>query len=71
MFKPGDRVRVTEKYPCHGMLRWHVGSICTVKLQKIEPDAIRGDVLITIDFDGGPCGRKGLIFYPDELELLS
>jgi hypothetical protein len=65
MFKIGDRVRVNENYPAYDGLAFRVGRICSMKPSMSGP---LGRMAIKIDFDGGPRGKNGLVFYEYELD---
>jgi len=70
MFKIGDHVRVTEKYPAYDLIRYHVGRVHSIKMSHLSSDANGVIMAIRIDFDDGPGGDDGLVFYDYELEKI-
>lgn len=66
--KVGDRVRVTDRYPAYDLLAYHTGSVHSMKVSHTHVDGVV--MAVKLDFDDGPGGEDGLVFYDYELEKM-
>jgi len=68
MLKVGDHVRVTDRYPAYDLLAYRTGRIHSMKHSHTHVDSLV--MAVKLNFDDGPGGEHGLVFYDYELEKI-